>query len=130
MRRTGSFVALAALAAGASFPALAQGIADPGERAFQYCFSCHSVDPSETATLPGPNLFGIVGRPIASQKGFRYSDAIKGFAAKNTVWTAPLLEQWMQNPQALAPGSLMEKPPGPRNEADRKALISYLAKQH
>ena len=30
----------------------AQGIGDPGERAFSYCFSCHSVDPNEKATLP------------------------------------------------------------------------------
>ena len=122
--------ALALILAGAPIPARAQGIADPGERAFQYCFSCHSVDLHETATLPGPNLFAIIGRPIASQKGFRYSDALKAFASKNNVWSAALIERWMQNPQGLAPGSLMEKPPGPRTEADRKALIGYLMKQH
>ena len=41
--------ALAAIAAGAS--AFAQGISDPGERAFQYCFSCHSVEPNQTEVV-------------------------------------------------------------------------------
>ena len=59
--------ALAVLAAGA--PTFAQGISDPGERAFSYCFSCHSVEANQTETLSGPNLAGIVGRPIASKAG-------------------------------------------------------------
>ena len=95
--------------------AAAQGIADPGERAFQYCFSCHSVDPHEAAVLPGPNLSGVIGRPIASQHGYAYSEALKTFAQTHPTWNADLIEQWMQDPQTLAPGTLMEKPPGPRN---------------
>jgi cytochrome c len=69
--------ALAAAAAGAS--AFAQGISDPGERAFQYCFSCHSVEQNQTETLTGPNLNGVVGRPIASLAGFSYTQAMKDF---------------------------------------------------
>ena len=61
--------ALAAIAAGAS--AFAQGISDPGERAFQYCYSCHSVEPNQTEVLSGPNLNGVIGRPIASKAGFQ-----------------------------------------------------------
>ena len=29
----------------------------------------------------GPNLFGVVGRPVAAHEGFSYSDAMKAFAA-------------------------------------------------
>jgi cytochrome c len=124
-----SFVlgALAVLAAGA--PALAQGISDPGERAFSFCFSCHSVDPNETATLTGPNLGGVIGRPIASKAGFEYTDALKAYG-KGKVWTPELILQWIQNPKAMVPGTRMERPPGPRTEAERTALIDYLKKSH
>ena len=33
-----------------------EGNAARGERVFQYCFSCHSVDPNEQAQLEGPSL--------------------------------------------------------------------------
>jgi cytochrome c len=119
--------ALALVAAGA--PAVAQGIGDPGERAFSYCFSCHSVDPNEKATLTGPNLIGVVGRPIASVAGFEYTDALKTYGTGKT-WTPELILQWIQNPKAMVAGTRMERPPGPRTDAERTALIDYLKKSH
>ena len=119
--------ALAIIVAGA--PASAQGIANPGERAFSYCFSCHSVDPNEKATLSGPNLNGVIGRPIASKAGFEYTDALKTYG-KEKVWTPELILQWIQNPRAMVPGTRMERPPGPRTDAERTALIDYLKKPH
>jgi cytochrome c len=113
----------------ASAPVFAQGITDPGERAFSFCFSCHSVDPKETATLSGPNLAGIVGRAIASKAGFEYSDALKAYAP-GKVWTPELILQWIQNPRAMVPGTKMERPPGPRTDADKTVLIDYLKKTH
>jgi mono/diheme cytochrome c family protein len=32
-----------------------------GERVFQYCYSCHTVDPNEKATLQGPSLNAMSG---------------------------------------------------------------------
>jgi cytochrome c len=119
--------ALAAIAAGA--PAFAQGISDPGERAFSFCFSCHSVDANETATLSGPNLAGIIGRPVASKAGFEYTDALKDYG-KGKVWTPELILQWIANPRAMVPGTRMERPPGPRTDEQRAALIEYLKKSH
>ena len=55
-----------------------------GEKVFQYCYSCHSVQPGET-NLQGPNLLGIVGRRIASQEGFTYSPALRAFAQQD-LW--------------------------------------------
>jgi cytochrome c len=118
--------ALALLAS--AHAAVAQGL-DPGERAFSYCFSCHSVDPNETGVLQGPLLKGVVGRPVASKEGFEYSPALKAFAADGKVWTPELILQFIQDPAALVPGSAMQKPPGPRTDAERKALVEYL-KQH
>ena len=123
--------AFGALGIVASAPAAsAQGIADPGERAFSYCYSCHTVDRGETASLQGPLLAGIIGRRIAALDGFAYSEALKGFAADGKVWTPELILRFIDNPAALAPGTAMQKPPGPRSEAERNALIGYLKKQH
>ena len=127
MKHLSVFGALALAAAGA--PAFAQGIADAGERAFQYCFSCHSVAQNEPATLQGPHLFGVVGRPIASQAGFDYSAALKTFAGGGKRWTPELLLQFIADPEALVPGTAMQKPPGPRTGAERAALLDYLKKQ-
>src|SRR5688572_1600515 len=119
--------ALAALAAGAS--SFAQPIDDPGERAFQFCFSCHSVEANQTEVLSGPNLNGVIGRPIASKAGFDYSKAMKTFGA-GKVWTPELIAQFIQDPKAMVPGTAMTKPPGPRTPADREALLGYLKKPH
>lgn len=119
--------ALAVIAAGAS--ASAQGISDPGERAFSFCFSCHTVDANDTATLSGPNLAGVIGRPIASKAGFEYSDALKAYG-QGKVWTPELILQWIANPRAMVPGVKMERPPGPRTDEQKTALIDYLKKQH
>ena len=120
-----------ALAAIAGAPAAsAQAIADPGERAFSYCYSCHTVDRAETASLQGPLLAGVIGRRVAAQEGFVYSDALKNFAADGKVWTPELILRFIDNPAALVPGTAMQKPPGPRSEAERSALIEYLKKQH
>ena len=119
--------ALAAIAAGAS--AFAQPIDDPGERAFQFCFSCHSVEANQTEILSGPNLNGVIGRPIASKAGFEYSPAMKTFGA-GKIWTPELIAQFIQDPKAMVPGTAMTKPPGPRTPDDRTALLDYLKKPH
>jgi cytochrome c len=128
MKGTALALALALIGAGA-VSSRAQGIADPGERAFSYCFSCHSVDPNETGALQGPNLSGVVGRPVASRAGFEYSPELKSFGAGGKVWTPELITLFIQDPQALVSGTAMQKPPGPRSDAERTALIEYLKKQ-
>jgi cytochrome c len=120
--------ALAAIAAGAS--AFAQPISDAGERAFQFCFSCHSVEKNQTETLSGPNLNGVVGRPIASKEGFEYSPALKSFAAGGKTWTPELILEFIQDPQKLVPRTAMQRPPGPRTPEDRAALLEYLKAAH
>jgi cytochrome c len=119
--------ALAAIAAGAA--AFAQPISDPGERAFQFCFSCHSVEKNQTEVLSGPNLNGVIGRPIASKAGFPYSAAMKQFGA-GKMWTPELIAQFIQDPRAMVPGTAMTRPPGPRTPEERTALLEYLKKSH
>jgi cytochrome c len=106
---------------------LGSGDAARGERAFQRCYACHSVDPAETAKLPGPSLFRVVGRRAASLPGFEYSDAMKVKGAAGLAWTAEALDRYLADPEAFVPGTLMSVPPL-RDEQERADLIAFLAR--
>ncbi len=120
--------AVAALALGACAAARAESAVDPGARAFQKCFACHSVDPAERG-LPGPNLGGVVGRPAAALDDYDYSEAM--IAAGRTgklVWSEATLDRFIADPKAFLPGTAMNFI-GMRNPAERKAVIAYLARK-
>lgn len=104
-------------------PAVAQQ-RDEGERAFQKCYSCHSVDPKEKG-LSGPTLAGVVGRRAASLPGFAYSPAIKKAAADGLVWDEKTLDRYLEDPLEMIPETTMGFP-GLRNAAERRAVIAYL----
>ena len=112
------------------FPAaaLAAEAGDPGrgERAFQRCYSCHSVDPNETAKLQGPSLYRIMGRPAAAIPGFAYSDAMRARGAAGLVWDATTLEHYIADPESVVAGTSMSAPPL-RDAHERADLIAYLA---
>src|SRR5688500_8290862 len=76
----------------------AEGDAVRGERAFQRCYSCHSVELNETAKLQGPSLFHIIGRPAAALPGFEYSDAMREKAAAGLTWDAATLDRYIADP--------------------------------
>jgi cytochrome c len=96
-----------------------------GERVFQYCYSCHSVDPNETATLQGPSLVGIVGRRIAAQQGFEYSPAMRAFAQEHDVWTENLLNRYVADPEAMVPKTTMAFR-GVEEADERANLLAFL----
>jgi cytochrome c len=97
---------------------------DEDERAFQKCYSCHSVDRTET-NLSGPNLAGVIGRRAASLPGFEYSPAMKRAGAGGLVWTEAALERYIADPLAMIDGTTMSFP-GMRSAAERRAVIEYL----
>ena len=105
--------------------ALADG-GDPvrGEKVFQYCYSCHSMQPDEI-NLQGPNLHGIVGRKIASQEGFSYSPALRAFAQEEDRWSEALLDRYLTAPYKLVPKTSMAFP-GIEAQDERADLIAYL----
>lgn len=100
------------------------GDAVRGERVFQRCYACHSVDPAETG-LPGPSLHGIVGRRAGAQAGFEYSPALRALAARGHVWTPSALDAFLADPLAVVPDNAMAffGLPSPRDRAD---LVAYL----
>mgnify|MGYP000858240872 len=97
--------------------------------AFQYCISCHSVDPAETG-LPAPNLDGLVGRRAGSRANFEYSPAMQaaGDAARGggLVWTRETLKAFLANPQAMVPGTAMQRLP-PDTPVDE--VVEWLARR-
>jgi cytochrome c len=99
-------------------------VRDPGERAYQKCYSCHSVDPAETG-LSGPTLAGVVGRRAAAVPGFDYSPAMRQAARDGLVWTEAELDRYLADPLEVIPGTSMSFP-GLRDPAERRAVIAYL----
>lgn len=95
-----------------------------GETIFKKCVACHNIA-SGGANGIGPNLWGTVGKPLASHAGFAYSDALK---TKGGNWTFEALNEWLSNPKKYAPGNKMTFA-GLGNPEERAAVILYLNSQ-
>jgi len=67
---------------------------------------------------------GVVGRPVASVDGFRYSKAL---AAQSFIWDEATLDKWLENPPALVPGTAMGI--RVRSAEDRADIIAYLRQE-
>ena len=76
---------------------------DAGAAGFKKCTTCHTPDKGGRNGT-GPNLWGVVGRKIASHDGFNYSGALKG---KGGEWTWENLIPYIYAPAAAIPGNKM-----------------------
>jgi cytochrome c len=116
---------------GAGEPAKAELIspllaaADPaaGEVIFKKCAACHTPAKGG-ANKVGPNLWGIVGRPVAAHEGFSYSAALKGFA-EGGAWDYEKLASFITAPKAYVKGTAMGFA-GLKKPDERANLIAYL----
>jgi cytochrome c len=111
----------------ASAARAAEGDATRGARVFQRCYSCHSIDPNETAQLQGPSLYRVVGRKAASVAGFAYSDAMKTKGAAGLTWTVDALDRFIADPETFIPGTPMVVLPPLDDAQERADLIAYLS---
>ncbi len=113
----------AAAAGGGSEVLALLATADPkqGEADTALCKICHMFNKGGAALI-GPNLYGVVGRKIASVEGFAYTPGLK---AHEGEWTYEKLDPWLTNPQAFAPGTMMAFPgfPDVKKRAD---VIAFL----
>ena len=118
----------AATAPGAKAPAeepmgtlLVHATVEGGQSAAKACSACHNFQKGGPNGI-GPNLFGIVGRPRASEPGFNYSDAMK---AKGGEWTIDDLNKFLTNPKEFVPGTKMNFL-GFARGSQRADVIAYL----
>jgi len=120
LRISTALLAMTALSS-MSHPALAQTGNDAAAGKSLYeakCSGCHSVDTNRI----GPMHRGVVGREVASVPGFDYSPALKQL---HGVWTKERLDKWLQNPQTVAPGTIMFA--SVDDPVERREIIAYLA---
>ena len=87
----------------------------------RFCAVCHTLNSGGHA-LVGPNLYGVVGRSVASAAGYNYSDALKGLHGD---WDPSRLDAFLKNPRGYAPGTHMTFS-GITSQHDRQDVIAYL----
>jgi cytochrome c len=92
-----------------------------GMQVAKQCELCHNLGKGQGNKI-GPDLYGVVGRPIASVAGFTYTAALK---AKGGTWTFDALNTWLTDPRADVPGTAMTFA-GLASEKQRADVIDYL----
>ena len=100
---------------------LADSSAERGQSSAKVCLACHSFEKGGP-NKQGPNLWGVVGRPRASEPGFNYSAAMK---AKGGDWTFDELDKFLANPRGYIQGTAMGYA-GITRDNQRADVINYL----
>jgi cytochrome c len=100
---------------------LASASAEHGAQVAKQCQICHNFQEGQGPKV-GPDLYGVVDRPVASVAGFNYTAALK---AKGGTWTFDALDKWLLDPRADVPGTAMTFA-GISNDKQRADVIAYL----
>jgi len=103
---------------------MASADASAGEKVFRACKACHNIADGAGAKQ-GPNLWGIIGRDIASDGGFSYSAAL---ADKEGAWDWEAINGFLLDPKGWAPGTKMAYA-GVKKDDARADLLAYLNEQ-
>ncbi len=104
-------------------PYLAKADLKLGEQLLGRCTACHSFEKGKPDGV-GPNQYGLIGRKIASEGHFNYSDAMK---TKGGTWSFQALSDFLTSPQKSVPGTRMAFA-GLKKPEERAALIMYINK--
>ena len=100
------------------------GDAGAGKKVFNKCKACHGVDEGGKNKL-GPNLWNIVGAPIAAVEKYKYSKALLAYAAEAGTWNEENLDAWLKKPKDLVRKTKMIFA-GLKKAEERANLIAFL----
>ena len=95
-----------------------------GEKIFNKCKACHGVKEGGKNKL-GPNLWNIVGAPIAAKDGYKYSKALKAYAEEAGNWNEENLTVWLKKPKDLVKKTKMIFP-GLKKADDITNILAFL----
>ena len=112
-------IAAVAVALSAALPATgAAADISRGERLYERCAACHSLERDRT----GPRHCGLVGRKAGTVPGFAYTEAMRD---SGIVWDAKSLDRFLAAPLAAVPGTSMGYA-GIPDAGERRDLIAFL----
>ncbi|GKY87898.1 c-type cytochrome [Sinisalibacter aestuarii] len=81
--------------------------ADPtaGEADFKRCKACHAITAEDGTNIvkggkTGPDLFGVIGRPVGSVEGFRYGGGLEAAHEAGLIWDEENLAVYITDPSA------------------------------
>ena len=85
------------------------GDAALGEKNFNKCKACHSIVADDGTAIVkggkvGPNLYGVIGRAVASVADFKYGDGIIAAGATGAIWDEAALAAYTADPTAWLQG--------------------------
>ena len=94
-----------------------------GEADAKACGACHDFTKGGPNKV-GPNLYGVVSRPMGKADGFAYSEGFKAMGDK--PWDYAALDMWLNSPKEYIKGTKMAFS-GIHDDQKRADVLAYLA---
>ena len=111
--------------------ATAQDVA-AGEKVFKKCTACHKIGDGAKNGV-GPALNNIIGQPIGSIEGFKYSKTLIAANEAGLVWEEAGIADYIADPKAYMKAALDDPKAKPKmafklkDEQQRKDVAAYIA---